>query len=100
MAILNDNQSDWPSIKDTYIDEVDDPKTAKTRLRASIPNGIYKWIENMQDDLGGSLKGSKSDAQTRIAVRHADDGTDLDKMRVVGANSLSTIQAAINDLPT
>jgi hypothetical protein len=67
MANLNDGSSDWPTTKDTYITESDDPKTAKTRVRASIPNGIYKWIENAQNDLGGSLKGSAADAATRIA---------------------------------
>ncbi len=45
MAVLNDGLSDWPTLKDTYVSELDNPKTGKTRLRASIPMGIYKWIE-------------------------------------------------------
>ncbi len=98
MSILNDGSSSWPSSKDSYVDEVDDPKTGKTRMRASILNGIFKWIENSQDDLGGSLKGSKADAQARLAVRHANDGTDLDKVRVLGANNLTTLESAIDDL--
>lgn len=100
MAVLNDNSSDWPTTKDVYISETDDPKTAKTRVRAAIPNGIYKWIENAQNDLGGSLAGSKADAKTRLEVRHADDGTDLDKIRILGANSLTTLQVTIDDLPS
>jgi len=100
MANLNDGSSDWPTTKDVYIAETDDPKTAKTRVRASIPNGVYKWIENAQNDLGGSLAGSKADAKTRLEVRHAGDGTDLDKIRILGANSLTTLQATIDDLPS
>jgi len=99
MAVLNDNSSEWPTTKDTYIEETDDPKTGKTRVRASIPNGVYKWIENTQNDLGGSLAGSKADAKTRLEVRHADDGTDLDKTRILGANGLTTLQLANADLP-
>lgn len=100
MAVINTGSSDWPTSKDTYLDEVDDPKTAKTRLRASLVNGIMKWIKNAQTDLGSSLKGSKADAATRLAVSHAADGTHLDGLRVVGANDFTTIQLAINNLAT
>lgn len=100
MAILNDGTSEWTTSKDTYVSETDDPKTAKTRVRASNVNGLYKWIENQQNDLGGSLKGSKASAQARLAIRHASDGTDLDKVIVTGANDLTTLPLAIDAIPS
>jgi hypothetical protein len=100
MARLNNGDSDWPSSKDSYTAETDEPKSGKTLLKADHILGIHKWISNAQDDLGGSLKGSKSDAATRLDVHLNDNGTVKNEVRIVGANGLDTIQNAIDDLPS
>jgi len=66
MSVLNDGNSSYPTTLDTYRLEVDDPKTAKTSIRASIVNGIFKFIENLQNELGLNPSGAYSTLAARL----------------------------------
>lgn len=85
---------------DTYVDETDAPKTGKTELRADIVNDLYAAVTGIQTVLGTSISGSKSDLKTRLAVSIGDDGKLQDGIAVVGSSEFTTIQDAIDGLPT
>lgn len=99
MANLRDGSSGYPTEVDSFVSVIGRPKSGKNELTEDDYNGLANAVVNLQTELGTDPAGSKSTVGARFNVHINSDGTLKNEIRIVGGNSLTTIQNAIDDLP-
>jgi len=95
------SNSGYPAALDTNNSlEYNKESAEKTLVRAETVNDLASAVVNLQTELGTDPAGSSTDVKTRLAVTINNDGTLKDNKRLAGLGTLTTVQLAINDLPT
>ena len=95
--------SSYPSALDTNNTlEYDKESSEKTLVRADVVNDMASAIVNIEAELGTDPAGTKADVKTFLQVDHATNGghKKVGEIRIVDGTAFTTIQAAIDDLPT
>ena len=95
--------SGYPSSLDTNnVLEYDKESAEKTLVRADVVNDIADALVNIQTELGTDPAGSLTDVKTFLQAEHSTAGehTEMGGMLIVDGTTYSTIQTAIDALPT